>query len=108
MDIEILYLTYQGKRTVLCLDSYLVSSGQRKKLPCYILSPKQSLRRCYLNKEGGRVLLIRRSALNMVVSFRGYMTKHKWSQLVSCIYFIQCRSKDVLVVRVLVEARTKT
>ena len=53
MDIEILYLTYQGKRTVLCLDSYLVSSGQRKKLPCYILSPKQSLRRCYLNKEGG-------------------------------------------------------
>ena len=44
----------------------------------------------------------------MVVSFRGYMTKHKWSQLVSCIYFIQCGSKDVLVVRVLVEARTKT
>ena len=54
------------------------------------------------------MLLIRRSALNMVVSFRGYMTKHKWSQLVSCIYFIQCRSKDVLVVIVLVEVRTKT
>ena len=53
VEIEILYLTYHGKITVLCLDAYLVCSGQRKKLPCYILSPKQSLRRCYLNKEGG-------------------------------------------------------
>ena len=53
MEIEILYLTYHGKITVLCLDACLVSSGQRKKLPCYILSPKQSLRRCYLDKEGG-------------------------------------------------------
>ena len=53
MEIEILYLTYHGKITVLCLDAYLVCSGQRKKLPCYILSPKQSLRRCSLDKEGG-------------------------------------------------------
>ena len=54
------------------------------------------------------MLLIWGSGLNMVVSFRGYMTKHRWSQLVSRIYFIQCRSKDVLVVKVLVEALTKT
>ena len=53
MEIEILYLTYQGKRTVLCIDVNLVNSGRRKKLPCYIISPKQSLRRCYLDKEGG-------------------------------------------------------
>ena len=51
--MEILYLTYHGKRTVLCIDANLVNSGQRKKLPSYILSTKKSLRRCYLDKEGG-------------------------------------------------------